>query len=175
MCEATKKMIAYATGISEVLGIQLPDSKDYAIISYFISHHQPDFRKEIGKASEINKKEKIKKQVGVISKEFINVVESLEKYTGIYFFWNNEQLVYIGKSIDARRRILESLEERLQQVQITHCSFVPIDPNSVHIEEMVCISHYKPLLNFDGKTKKPSDIYKPTIDIRKLYKIKISE
>lgn len=175
MADATKKMIEYAEIIALELCIKIPDSNEFRTISKFINDNQKQYRASFINTTNKIKTEYIKHQMGEISESFINEINGLHKKTGIYFFWNNDILVYIGKSIDAKTRILTSLEERCCKTKITHYSFAQVECNNLHIEEMVCISHYKPQLNVDGKTEIPSDMYTPTIDINSLEKIRICD
>lgn len=169
-------MIKYANSIASELKINPPNSDEYEVVSMFIGSNQAEYRRLTGRFIEDRRVSSIRKQIGEVSKKFIDQIEEIGSKSGIYFFWKNEKLMYIGKSSkNSRSRIVSSLEERLHQTKITHCSFCPIDQDSVHIEEMICISHYKPKLNSDGATENPSTIYRPSIDINQLKRIKIMD
>ena len=54
-------------------------------------------------------------------------LSQLETRSGVYFLYQNEKLVYIGKANNITRRILEHIEEGVKVFNSVRYSIVPID------------------------------------------------
>ena len=68
--------------------------------------------------------------------------------TGVYFFFAEENLVYIGSSLNLQNRIKTSLLERLKQAEIDQISFCVTDTEiEARQLEKVLIKKYHPVLN----------------------------
>lgn len=80
---------------------------------------------------------------------------------GIYFLWDNNEIVYIGKSTDLLSRITEHSRNRnITYKRITkypnkiytHFSFIFVDePSKIHIAEPIYIDKFKPKYNNEFK------------------------
>ena len=63
---------------------------------------------------------------------------------GVYFLWNSKTLIYVGKSTNIRRRLIEHKRAK----KFTSYSFIPIDDvDKMSLLEAYFIVKYKPKLN----------------------------
>ena len=72
-------------------------------------------------------------------------LSQLETRSGVYFLYQNEKLVYIGKANNITRRILEHIEEGVKVFNSVRYSIVPID--SLSTVETSLIKNLKPYYN----------------------------
>lgn len=148
---ATKSMIEYAKAISEKLKIDEPDFSNFNETSYFISEYSVQYKKITNNERTV---EKLQNMYGVFeddfSDEFKTVLSDLYGEKGIYVFWKDNEIVYIGKSTNLQSRIYSSLKERIKNSDITHLSIIfTATEADMHIFEAVLITEYKPILNMD--------------------------
>lgn len=63
---------------------------------------------------------------------------------GLYFLFNNNEIVYIGKSENILKRIKDHRRKKI----FTHYTYIPIDSRvELSIFEFYYINKYKPVLN----------------------------
>ena len=146
----TDKQIWYAKHIAEVLSIDEPDFNFYEGVCEFITKYKSSAmiqeNIEKYKLTSIDFDE-------IFSDDFANLTSDRATTNIVYFLYNEDEIVYIGKSIRAHR-VLDSLRERISQSPITHAGIHICETESdMHILEMVCITILKPKLNRDGQTK----------------------
>lgn len=158
---ATAKMIDYAKSIASKLNLDEPDFSSYNETSNFISEHSVTFKRIVNNERLMNTFEniygKFEKQ---FSNEFIEWLDSLCEQKGLYIFWANEEIVYIGKSVNLQERIYSSLKERIKNAPITHLTaLLTITEADMHIGEVLLITEYKPTLNRDCVCEDVSDRY----------------
>lgn len=72
--------------------------------------------------------------------------------SGVYMLWNNEQLVYIGKSKSVFNRIISHIRDINKQ--ITHFSYIELAYEDADLYERMMINKYRPTLNKDSILKK---------------------
>lgn len=168
----TEKMIDYATAIAKELNLKMPDFSNYNETSIFIDKYCQKYNKKMSdkRISEML----VDLDFERLSTEFLHIFNMLEHKKGVYVFWNNNEIVYIGKSLNLQERICTSLKERLSSTEITH--FFPIVTDNeadMHILEVVLITEYKPLLNIDCNCKDKSNRFSSGLNLytRKKYPI----
>lgn len=174
---ATLKMIEYAKAIASELNIDEPDFGSYNETSNFISENRDKYKKQVSTGRMI---ENLANSYGYYSKHFTEEFIEFLKYVygrkGLYVFWDNDEIVYIGKSINLQDRIYSSLNERLSSRNITHISPLLTDNEAdMHILEIVLITEYKPVLNMDCNCEDRSERIHSGIDLYKRERITIFE
>lgn len=174
---ATKSMIDYAIAIAEKLHIDEPDFSNFNETSLFISEHSLDYKKIVNNERMVLSLENM---YGVFendfSDDFKDLLETLYGVQGIYVFWDNDEIVYIGKSVNLQSRIYSSLKERQRTRNITHISLVFTKREAdMHIYEVILITEYKPVLNLDCACADYSRHIKSNLDLHSGERIKIFE
>lgn len=74
--------------------------------------------------------------------------QRVELVTGIYFLFLDDELVYIGKSVNVISRIGGHLSDPLKT--FTHFTFVPVPLERLAKEELRLIRRFRPRLNRSG-------------------------
>lgn len=171
--KATQKMLNLTNDICSELNIAAPSSFDYDTIKKFNEKHYKQFTKTMLNYFDERKLEDFKKSGYEITDEFKSAYKEVKHLPGVYFFWNKNKLLYVGKSTNLKNRIIPSLHDRAFKFKVTHFSYNYIDECDVHIEEMVCISFYKPAINTDGKTKTKTCSFKPLTNLKAMAKYKV--
>ena len=172
---ATQKMIDYATGIAELLELPKPDFTNYKDTSNFIATYCSEYKlKSRKKFDDILNGEQEAQIRTKYNKELSSIfrlqLEECYNRKGIYMFWQDSKLVYIGKSRNLSSRIVSSLEERLKsnphinKLSIIECS----TEADTHILEIVLITENKPELNKDCSCCDYSNYFKSGIIISEL-------
>ena len=169
----TENQINYANFLAKKFKVKLPKEKTKKSYFNFIALYDTKFKKFL-KTSE-SKYEELKnierREYYFCEKNFWLIKEKLQEVSGVYFLWNNDELVYIGKSIDLSNRIINSIKERQTSIHITHFSYYRINNYAdMHITEPILITKYKPKLNTEFGTIDVSRKYKTNINPYKLKK-----
>lgn len=174
---ATQKMIDYATAIAEKLEIAEPNFLSFEETSHFISEYSDRFKKATHTGKTIQALEKLYgKFEEALTNEFIQKLKELQDICGVYIFWVENEVVYIGKSVNLQDRVFSSLKERIGSAPITHVSIIPLKKIAdTHILEIVLITEYKPDLNSDCICEDYSDLFKSNINLYSLSKVRIFE
>lgn len=79
--------------------------------------------------------------------------------TGIYFLWSEDEIVYIGQSVNMHYRVgthLTSPAHTLRDVKFTACTFIDCRPEDLNVLEALYIDRYKPRLNGGRKKSRRS-------------------
>ena len=99
-------------------------------------------------------------------------IESLYQQCGIYaFLGENDEILYIGKSIDLSSRIPSSLNERRKLALISAILYFPVETEAdTHILEKMLIAENKPILNGEGNSKDYPVLYHSNIDVIRDFK-----
>ena len=157
MSEPTEKMIEYAIAIADNLGLDMPDFYDFGSVSRFIGKYANSYR-------EYMKQQNFYSDIGslqqTISKKFSDafidrIAYSYQNVSGLYFLFANEDLLYIGKSINLSERILSSFRQRYTfRKDINMVGVIEI-PNLADLQmaEPYFISTLKPLMNKEFNVK----------------------
>lgn len=172
---ATQKMIDYAKSIANKLNLDEPDFSSYNETSSFISEHSVAFKRIVNNERLVNSLENTYGDVcGQFSNKFIEVLNDLCEIKGLYVFWVDNEIVYIGKSVNLQERIYSSLKERIKSAPITHLTTVltPTEAD-MHIGEVLLITEYKPDLNCDCACEDVSEKYRSGINLYDMPKIQI--
>lgn len=173
---ATEKQIKYAKAISEELNIPLPEKCEKDLYFKFISENNEKFkeRKNAELYREKSFKRKNKKIIFRVNDYLMEALKNVENKHGIYIFWSNNELCYIGKSMDLGLRILSSLKERitLEQIidEVSWC--VTESVADMHILEPYLITKYKPKMNTEFMCEDFSNLFNCEIKIEELLKLK---
>jgi hypothetical protein len=72
-------------------------------------------------------------------------IKQFETRSGIYFLYNNDELVYIGQAYNLSRRILDHLNEGIKVFNRVRYNIVPVE--SLNDVETTLISSFKPKYN----------------------------
>jgi excinuclease UvrABC nuclease subunit len=81
---------------------------------------------------------------------------------GIYFLWNKDELVYIGKTTNILFRINShnSKSKNKKNYEFTHFSFIITDnPFIINIAEPLYIDKFKPKYNVNFKEDRDTETY----------------
>ena len=166
------KQIEFAKAIAEKLKINEPDYTSYSEVCGFITDNKNSFN-TIEYMEEQNKFP-YNKELS-FSKQFMDMIIDKRNINIIYFLYNNNNLAYVGKSLNTQR-VLSSLKERSQETEITHASIYHCNTEAdMHILELVCISFLKPPLNKDAKSKDYPTLFTMPISLDDIDKVKIFE
>lgn len=114
MSAPTEKMIAYAIAIADTLNIDRPDLYDFESVSRFIGIYSPSYRQYVKQKSfyrdlaafrQVSTKE--------LSAAFLDKIgNAYQGVSGLYFFFSDMELVYVGKSTNLSERVLASFREK---------------------------------------------------------------
>lgn len=172
--DATEKQILFAEAIANTLNLELPKEKTKFSYQQFISIHKENYDKFLSKQNRNIEYELLTKRFEnlIFDEKTYNLIQSLNETSGIYFLWSGDTLVYIGKSVNLKDRILGSIKERnTKYINITHISYVEIENIAdVHITEPILITKYKPILNYEFKSTDTSELYDTDINPYELKK-----
>lgn len=72
-------------------------------------------------------------------------LNEMELGSGVYFLYNKDELVYIGKAANITRRIIEHIDEGVKKFDKVRYSKVPVD--SLNFVESTLINELKPKYN----------------------------
>lgn len=173
--EATEKQILFAEAIANTLNLDLPKEKTKFAYQQFISIHKENYDKYLFEQNQNIEYELLTKRFDnlVFDEKTYRTIQNLNEISGIYFLWSGDTLVYIGKSVNLRDRILSSVKERnTKYINITHISYVEIENIAdVHITEPILITKYKPILNYEFKSSDVSELYDTSINPYELEKL----
>lgn len=178
----TDKMINFAKIIAEMLNINLPDLTSYQSTYQFIKDNSPGYWETVTPYTELITKqniEKIKNDYSTINikfnEKFLEDIKKVNNTNGVYILWSGINLVYIGKSLNLRTRIISSIYERnTEDMPITSVSFIVTEATAdMHILEPLLISEFKPILNTEFKCNDYSNHFKSGIERAELFKHRI--
>ena len=173
--EATEKQILFAEAIANTLNLDLPKEKTKFAYQQFISIHKENYDKYLFEQNQNIEYELLTKRFDnlVFDEKTYITIQKLNEISGIYFLWSGDTLVYIGKSVNLRDRILSSVKERnTKYINITHISYAEIENIAdVHITEPILITKYKPILNYEFKSSDVSELYDTSINPYELEKL----
>lgn len=105
---------------------------------------------------------------------FVNSCLERFQVAGVYIFWKDDKIMYVGKSIDLSQRILSSFDEK-RKSGINYCSIIncPIVADA-HILEVVLITELKPPLNKDCMCDDTSETFFSDLDIEFLKSLRVN-
>lgn len=167
---ATEKMINYAKGIAQILHLTEPNYSDFLETSNFINENQELYKRVMtnrnNELAYMAQLEKLSRYNLKLDDDFLNFVKNLNNEKGIYIFSNDTEIVYIGKSTDLASRIISSLVERCNKMEITQARIIKCKTEAdTHILEVVLITELKPTLNRDCMCEDYSNHFHSGIDI----------
>lgn len=174
---ATDKQILFAYSIAEKLNLEKP-RRTFEDCFKFIKEHKDQYYDTVYKTpfvkslydNESGQYKDFKSDFNELAIKWIE--DNLHKTYGLYcFLGNNDEILYIGKSIDLASRIPTSYCERKKQANIVKVMYY-ITPSKADasILEMLLITENKPFLNYDGITDDNSKLFKSNINIIKDFK-----
>lgn len=165
---ASERQIDYANAISNVCGLgkHFKNGTLAKDIYEFISENKSEYHRIIWRNDIINNANQYEQTI--ISKSTLLVAcDQLYGKHGIYAFAGKEnEIFYIGKSMDLSQRIISSYSERKNQAPI--CKILYYIENNVadmNILEILLICENKPLLNTESNTQDIPERFKSGIDI----------
>lgn len=179
--QPTDKMINFANIICSVLKLEPPDLSDFKSTHEFIANNSDAYWELVNARNDnlniINyQMTKLKDQYIKIncklSDEFLNKLDVVKGICGIYLLWSGKNLIYIGKSLNLKSRILSSIAERNSlKLPITSVSYInTIATADMHILEPLLITEYKPILNTEFNCNDYSNHFKSNIDMLQVFK-----
>ena len=151
MSMPTEKMSDYAIAIAEGLGLDLPDLYDFGSVYRFIREYSDKYKNRFKEQEFISNIQQLETSINKkFSKTFVKGLERIKENTaGLYFFFADHELLYIGKSTNIRERIISSLRERYSVRKDLNMVFGFSIPNlaDLQIAEPYLICKLKPTLN----------------------------
>lgn len=157
MSAPTEKMVQYAVAIADALNLDLPDLYDFGSVSRFIgeyANYYKQYMKYQGIVSDLSTlQQSVSKR---FSDAFIDRIgRCYQNVSGLYFFFADEKLLYVGKSINLSERIITSFRERYTFRKDINMVGVIEMPNlaDLQIAEPYFISKLKPLMNKEFNVK----------------------
>lgn len=175
--KATERQIDFANAISDIceFGIEFDENSLFEEVNKFITEHKIDYRKAIYRMSI----ESGEPHTGTTGREYTTegmspeallfLYENLYKKSGVYaFVGKDNEIIYIGKSVDLSSRIPSSFRERRGYADIKRIMYFQDDNiTNVNILEILLISENDPLLNGDCKTDCKPTMFHSNLDIIK--------
>ena len=162
--EASEKQKMFATQIADVLNLNLPENDTAKDYWEFVNNYIGLFNLKMNLTNNIPK----------MKEKAIKEIERLQNKMGVYFLWHNENLIYIGKSINLSERIVSSIKERNLKIKVTHFSYYLAETQAdVHILEPYLITKYKPLLNSEFISTDYTTLFKIDFDINKFERFEV--
>ena len=164
---ASERQIMFATQIADLLGLKLPENNTAQEYWEFVNNYIDLFKYKMNLKNLENITSNIKETT-------IKELEKLQNKYGVYFLWNNDNLIYIGKSINLSERILTSIKERNMKVKVTHFSYYLTKTQAdAHILEPYLITQYKPLLNSEFVSTDYTTMFKIKFSINKFKRFEV--
>ena len=140
------KQVAYANNIANELGLKVPEEYTSKAYFDFIAENVGEYKQKINNFLTEQTKKFVQKSH--FSEETYKVISQLTRKAGVYFLFCEDELVYIGQSVDLATRLLTSSAERNNQANITHLAWKETKTGADAILlEPICIMYYKPRLN----------------------------
>ena len=174
---ATKAMIDYARAIASKLGFDEPDFSNFSETSAFISENSMRYKAIVSNERVVSNLQGLYGDLGGRFTEcFQTVLKDISNQKGVYVFWDEEKIVYIGKSVNLQERVYSSLKERCRDSKITHLSLIFTEREAdMHILEIVLITEHKPLLNMDCTCNDRSKYFVSNLDLYSIDRLQIFE
>lgn len=179
--KATDRMLQYANGIVEFLGLNPLTSESYEYIKSFLAEYAPKYKKarneryyESDEAyvqtmiPNLQKPKRIPIAPFINRDDYIRISEELSGVSGLYCLCNEDTIYYIGKSTNLATRIFASLSERYAKSNgnIDRIMIYPIENIAdLNIMEIVLISENNPVLNTESNNGSCPALFKSGIDI----------
>ena len=163
MSAPTEKMIAYAIAIADTLNIDKPDLYDFESVSRFIGIYSPSYRQYVKQKSfyrdlaafrQVSTKE--------LSAAFLDKIgNAYQGVPGLYFFFSDMELVYVGKSTNLSERVLASFREKYIFRQDINMVGVMQIQNMADLQmaEPYFISKLKPPMNKEFNVKDYPELF----------------
>lgn len=168
---ASNKMRDYANVIAKHLHLPTPNFDSFDETHEFIKKNARTFRKD-----------RVDKYISYASGKRPQAIkwytdELLKNgFKGIYLFWNEDDLVYIGKATVSASRVLSSFNTRKYSIPITHISVIKLENVAdIHVLEPLLICENNPLLNREFSCGITPSMVSSNIDVHSLKKIKVEE
>ena len=162
--EASERQKMFATQIADVLNLNLPENDTAKDYWEFVNNYIGLFNFKMNLTNNIPK----------MKEKAIKEIERLQNKMGVYFLWHNENLIYIGKSINLSERIVSSIKERNLKIKVTHFSYYLAETQAdVHILEPYLITKYKPLLNSEFISTDYTTLFYIDFDINKFERFEV--
>ncbi len=166
--EATDKMIEYAKAIAKKLDIEEPDFSNFENTSFFLSCFAPRYKAEMISYSSAFPAYK----EWNFSENFLYYLSTKMGLYGLFFFWENDKIVYVGKSKNLGKQTYASLLVKLEQTSITHVSCLTTDIEAdMHIMEAIVVTEIKPKLNTNYNCLDCSTSFKFPLPYNALHKV----
>ena len=168
--EPSESQINYAYAIADVLELDKPIGDSY-VFWKFINTNKPKYVAFFEKQKKENTIERFLRYrpVEIPLKNFKKQIEKLYKQSGVYaFLGKDNELLYIGKSIDLSNRIPSSLNERRRVAFVNAVLYYPVETEAdTNILEIMLIAENKPILNGESNSKDYPIMYHSNINIIK--------
>lgn len=171
MSRATEKQIDYCKQICVRLELEPPNYNSCQETFCFMQENVPLY-KEAMKIETF--KYVFSKVESCLTNKAIDFLKQNDDKIGIYIFWLNESLLYIGKTTSKNtHRILTSYESKNKEgIPVSHISFIEMENTAdINILEVMLIEEFKPIFNKDCKSFDEPTKYKSGINIEELKKI----
>ena len=159
----TDNMWFFAKEIAKALDLDVPNYT-FDDVSNFIQTHKREFNHLV---YSLDARIERAKASGELPDDVVEFLETnLYQVSGIYCFTDKDNnIMYIGKSVDLASRIQSSYHERVQQESPFNILYYPCWKGDISALEMVLIGENKPLLNGDGKYEEELRMFKSNIDV----------
>lgn len=165
---ASQKQIDYANAIASICGINkfFKEGSLHLEVHKFIEENKVEYDKTIRKN---NIENYVKDNCPFSTETMLYIFENLYKKHGLYCFLGEEnEILYIGKSVDLSQRIPASYRERKAKAKIKKIMYyIEYNMADVNIMEILLISENKPALNSESNTDEIPERYKSGVDIFK--------
>lgn len=150
---ATIAQIEYATVIAEELGIDLPEENTKKAYIDFISNNVDEYKSCVVPLIRWENNWNSLNKHYEFCEDTFQYLRTLHNHAGVYYFFDNYELVYVGKSKSLGERVMTSLLERANR--FTNIDSIAIYETETmadaHILEPILITTYKPKLNREFK------------------------
>ena len=164
----SERQVQYAKVICEKLELTLPNITSMSEMHTFIKQHIHEY-----KAMIYDPETTSPYTTSMLHEDALSYIKNNKEFRGIYIFWTNKKVAYIGKTINNIQRVMQSITERMKKMALTHLSIIPLSNEAdIHITEVLLITRYNPILNGSCVTEDDPVMFKDIdIDIFNLDKI----
>lgn len=165
---ASIRQIDYANTISDIcnIGVYFDENSNSKEVSEFIRRYKEVYNNAIWRKS-ICEHTGIEEYNDIPIKSMLFICDNLYRKHGLYsFIGDNEEILYIGKSVDISQRIPSSYKERRNGCNIKKIMYYTSENMAdVNVLEILLIVEYKPKLNTESNTDDTPTMFHSGIDI----------
>lgn len=175
---ASVRQIDYANAISDLckIGEKFDENSSYEEVNDFITKYKDNYEQIVWRNTiefETSKSSGKYDNEDISSDTILFICNNLYKKHGCYaFVGENDEILYVGKSVDLSSRIVSSYSQRKREANIKKIMYrIEKSMADANVLEILLICENKPLLNTESNTSETLLRYSSGIDILKDFEV----